>query len=73
MKTSKLPRDIIHLYGTNRKFKAAKRQEFDKVIRSFEDFRLACAFTPGYDEFCESLEKTMIDWRTAMNVKNWGR
>ncbi len=69
-----LPRNIVRLYGTrSRDFKAAKRQEFDEFVRGFKDFQLACAYTPGYDEFNENLEEAMTNWRVAMNVKNWGR
>ena len=71
--SKKLPQHIIQIYGTARQFKATKRKEMGFVMMEFAEFTAGCAFIPGYNEHCETIQTHLKAWREEMLVKQWGR
>ncbi len=57
---------------TQREWKARKRKEMKKILKSMDDFHYGCAYTPISSDFCRSIQH-IKDLAEHFSVKTWGR
>lgn len=60
--------------GSTRSFRAAKREEADKVLAALDDLRFASAFLPreAYDKLYDA-HKKLLEMRDLLRADTWGR
>ena len=52
--------------GTHRQFRAAKRREWNAIIKAWEKYRVGCLFTPGYPSNTTALEVVLRQQKEAL-------
>lgn len=57
---------------TSRQWKAHKRQELKYVFQALDNYRLGCAYCPGYEEVSH-IQCRLERIKAAQSVKSWGR
>jgi len=58
---------------TKRQWRQQKRQELRKVIKAWEQYRLGCAYAPGYPDHINTVDHILNDMKRQLSQMNWGK
>lgn len=69
----KAPKQILKKEKiTQRQWRSRKRQEWNRVIKAFSDYRCGCAYCPGSDKI-DQIQDLLYQLNELHGQKNWGR
>ena len=74
--TIKCPKDLLQRLGfsTQREWKIHRRKKLKELEAAMDDFRLGCAYAPGYvDGTIRKLDAALDSLKKSHTVKEWGR
>lgn len=58
--------------STQRQWRRLKREHLRQLRQAFEQFRLGCAYTPGYDNHTKKIGQHLKMLERLMSPKEWG-